>query len=124
MIALKMPACNLCMLAGYVEQIPELHRLKDGSEFAEFSILVPGENGSYKIYATGDLARAVVADLKPADAVILFGRTTTMKNSGQICLQAVRAINHGAEADLQHMDALTIAEGFNLQIPSMGYSRV
>ena len=124
MIALKMPACNLCMLAGYVEQIPELHRLKDGSEFAEFSILVPGEIGSYKIYATGDLARAVVADLKPAEAVILFGRTTTTKDSGQICLQAIRTINHGAETDLQHMDALTIAEGFNLQVPSVGYHRI
>lgn len=124
MVALKMPAFNLCMLAGYTEQVPELHRLKDGSEFAEFSILVPGEADSYKIYSTGDLARAVVEDLKPAEAVILYGRTTTMKNSGQICLQAVRAINHGVETDLQHMDALTTAEGFNLQIPSVGYHRV
>ena len=124
MVALKMPACNLCMLAGYAEQVPELHTLTDGNEYAEFSILVPGETGSYKIYATGDLARAVVEDLKPAEAVILFGRTTTMKDSGQICLQAVRAINHGTEADLRHLDALTIAEGFNLQIPSVGYYRM
>lgn len=124
MVVLKMPSCNLCMLAGYAEQIPELHRLKDGNEFAEFSILVPGETGSYKIYATGDLARAVAADLKPAEAVILFGRTTTMKSTGKICLQAVRAVNHGAETDLQHLDALTVAEGFNIQIPSVGYHRV
>ena len=124
MIALKMPAFNLCMLAGYAEQVPELHRLKNGGEFAEFSILVPGEIGSYKIYATGDLARAVVADLKPAEAVILFGRTTTMKGSGQICLQAVRAINHGTETDLQHLDTLTVAEGFNVQVPSVGYHRI
>lgn len=124
MVALKMPAFNLCMLAGYAEQVPELHRLKNGSEFAEFSILVPGEIGSYKVYAVGDLARAVAADLKPAEAVILFGRTTTMKNSGQICLQAVRAINHGAETDLQRLDALTVAEGFNIQIPSVGYHRM
>ena len=124
MVALKVPSCNLCMLAGYVEQVPELHTLKNGSEFAEFSILVPGEVGSYKIYATGDLARAVAADLKPAEAVILYGRTTTMKNSGQICLQAVRAINHGTEADLQHLDALTVAKGFNIQVPSVGYHRV
>lgn len=124
MVALKVPSCNLCMLAGYAEQVPELHTLKNGSEFAEFSILVPGEIGSYKIYATGDLARAVATDVKPAEAVILFGRTTTMKNTGQICLQAVRAINHGAEADLQHMDALAIAEGFNLQVPSVGYHRI
>lgn len=124
MVALKMPAFNLCILVGYAEQVPELHMLKDGSEFAEFSILVPGEAGSYKIYATGDLARAVVEDLKPAEAVILFGRTTTMKNTGRICLQAVRAVNHGAETDLQHLDALTVAGGFNLQIPSVGYHRV
>lgn len=124
MVALKMPAFNLCMLAGYAEQVPELHKLKNGSEFAEFSVLVPGEVGSYKIYATGDLARAVAADLKPAEAVILFGRTTTTKGSGQICLQAVRAINHGSETDLQHLDALTIAEGFNVQVPSVGYHRV
>lgn len=124
MVALKMPAFNLCMLAGYAEQVPELHTLKNGSEFAEFSILVPGEVGSYKIYATGDLARAVVTDLKPTEAVILFGRTTTMKSSGQICLQAVRAVNHGTEADLQHLDTLTIMERFNLQIPSIGYHRV
>lgn len=124
MIALKMPAFNLCMLAGYAEQVPELHKLKNGGEYAEFSILVPGEIGSYKIYATGDLARAVATDVKPAEAVILYGRTTTIKNSGQICLQAVRAINHGAEADMQHMDALAIAEGFNLQVPSVGYHRI
>lgn len=124
MVALKMPAFNLCMLVGYAEQVPELHTLKNGSEFAEFSILVPGEIGSYKIYATGDLARAVATDVKPAEAVILFGRTTTMKGSGQICLQAVRAVNHGAEADLQHMDALAIVEGFNLQVPSVGYHRM
>jgi hypothetical protein len=124
MVTLKMPAFNLCMLAGYAEQVPELHRLKNGNEFAEFSILVPGEIGSYKIYATGDLARAVAADLKPAEAVILFGRTTTAKGSGQICLQAVRAVNHGAEADLQHLDALTVAKGFNIQVPSVGYHRV
>ena len=124
MIALKMPAFNLCMLAGYAEQVPELHKLKTGGEFAEFSILVPGEIGSYKIYATGDLARAVAADLKPAEAVILFGRTTTMKSSGQICLQAVRAVNHGTETDLQHMDTLAIVEGFNLQVPNVGYRRV
>ena len=36
MVALKMPAFNLCMLAGYAEQVPELHTLKNGSEFAEF----------------------------------------------------------------------------------------
>ena len=124
MVALKMPAFNLCMLVGYAEQVPELHKLKNGGEYAEFSILVPGETGSYKIYATGDLARAVAADLKPAEAVILFGRATTAKSSGQICLQAVRAINHGAEVDLQHLDALAIVEGFNLQIPSVGYRRV
>ncbi|MBC5741852.1 hypothetical protein H8Z79_15845 [Blautia sp. 2744] len=124
MVALKMPAFNLCILAGYAEQVPELHVLKNGNEFAEFSILVPGETGSYKIYATGDLVRAVVEDLKPAEAIILFGRTTTMKSSGQICLQAVRAINHGTETDLQHLDALAIVEGFNLQIPSVGYHRV
>lgn len=124
MIALKMPAFNLCMLAGYAEQVPELHKLKNGGEFAEFSILVPGEIGSYKVYAVGDLARAVATDVKPAEAVILFGRTTTMKSSGQICLQAVRAINHGTETDLQHLDALTVAEGFNIQIPSVGYHRV
>lgn len=124
MVALKMPAFNLCILAGYAEQIPELHRLKNGNEFAEFSILVPGETGSYKVYAVGDLARAVAADLKPAEAVILFGRTTTAKNSGQICLQAVRAINHGAEVDLQHLDALAVVEGFDLQIPSVGYHRM
>lgn len=124
MVALKMPAFNLCILAGYAEQVPELHVLKNGSEFAEFSILVPGETGNYKIYATGDLARAVAADVKPAEAVILFGRTTTMKGSRQICLQAVRAINHGAETDLQHLDVLAVAEGFNIQVPSVGYHRV
>lgn len=124
MVALKMPAFNLCMLAGYAEQVPELHKLKNGGEYAEFSILVPGETGSYKIYATGDLARAVAEGLKPAEAVILFGRTTTAKGSGQICLQAVRAINHGAEADLQLLDALTVAKGFNIQVPSVGYHRV
>lgn len=124
MVALKMPAFNLCMLVGYAEQVPELHKLKNGGEYAEFSILVPGETGSYKIYATGDLARVVVEDLKPAEAVILFGRTTTMKNTGKICLQAVRAINHGAEADLQHLDVLTVAKGFNIQVPSVGYHRV
>lgn len=100
MVALKMPAFNLCVLAGYVEQVPELHRLKNGNEFAEFSILVPGETGGYKVYAVGDLAKAVAADVKPAEAVILFGRTTTMKNIGKICLQAACAINHGTEADL------------------------
>lgn len=124
MVALKMPAFNLCMLAGYAEQVPELHKLKNGGEFAEFSILVPGEIGSYKIYATGDLARAVAADLKPAEAVILYGRTTTMKNTGQICLQVVRAVNHGVETDLQHLDTLAIVKGFNLQVPGMGYHRV
>lgn len=124
MVALKMPEFNLCMLVGYAEQVPELHRLKNGGEYAEFSILVPGETGSYKIYATGNLARTVAADLKPAEAVILYGRTTTTKSSGQICLQAVRAVNHGAEADLQHLDALTVAKGFSLQVPSVGYHRV
>mgnify|MGYP004517261209 CR=1 FL=1 len=124
MVALKMPAFNLCMLVGYAEQVPELHKLKNGGEYAEFSILVPGETGSYKVYAIGDLTRAVVEDLKPAEAVILYGRTTTMKNTGQICLQAVRAINHGTETDLQHLDVLAVAEGFNIQVPSVGYHRV
>lgn len=124
MIALKMPAFNLCMLIGYAEQVPELHKLKNGGEYAEFSILVPGEIGSYKIYTVGDLAMKIAADLKPAEAVILFGRTTTVKNTGRICLQAVRAVNHGAEVDLQHLDALTIAKGFSLQVPSVGYHRV
>lgn len=124
MVALKMPAFNLCMLVGYAEQVPELHKLKNGGEFAEFSILVPGEIGGYKIYAVGDLAREIAADLKPAEAVILYGRTTTMKGSGQICLQAVRAVNYGAETDLQHLDALTVARGFSLQVPSAGYHRV
>lgn len=124
MVALKMPAFNLCMLAGYAEQVPELHKLKNGGEYAEFSVLVPGEIGSYKIYAVGDLARAVVEDLKPAEAVILYGRTTTVKNTGRICLQAARAVNHGAEVDLQHLDALAVAEGFDLQIPSVGYHRM
>ena len=71
-----------------------------------------------------DLVQLAKKDPATAEVVILFGRTTTMKNTGQICLQAVRAINHGAEADLQHMDALAIVEGFNLQVPSVGYHRI
>lgn len=124
MTTMSLPACNFGMLVGYAEQIPEIQTLSSGVKCANFTMLIPKEKGSFHIFVTGSLAEEVVANVKPADMVICYGRITTLKSTGGICLQAIRVENYGKEIDLQYMQPLDIIKSYAINVPEAGYHRI
>ena len=124
MTKMTMPSYNFCMLVGYAEQIPLCKDLGNGRKCAEFTILIPGEKGSHKIFSMDSLAEDVARDVKPADMVICYGRATTEKSSGRVCLQIIRIENYGKDIDLQHMLPLDIIKSYTINVPEAGYHRI
>lgn len=124
MTIMSLQACNFGMFAGYAEQIPEIQTLSNGVKCANFTMLIPREKGSFHIFVTGSLAEEVVANVKPADMVICYGRITTLKSTGGICLQAIRVENYGKEIDLQYMQPLDIIKSYAINVPEAGYHRI
>ena len=98
--------------------------LGNGRKCAGFSIRIPGEKGNYKIFAMDSLAEDVARDVKPAEMVICYGRATTEKASGRVCLQIIRIENYGKDVDLQHMLPLDIIKAYTIYVPEAGYHRI
>lgn len=124
MTTMSLQACNFGMFAGYAEQIPEIQTLSSGTKFANFTMLIPREKGSSHVFVTGSLAEEIAASVNPADMVICYGRTTTLKSTGGICLQAIRVENYGKEIDLQYMQPLDIIKNYTINVPEAGYHRI
>lgn len=124
MTRMTMPACNFCMLTGYAEQVPICKDLGNSRKCAEFFILIPGEKGNYKIFAMDSLAEEIARDVKPAEMVICYGRATTEKASGRVCLQIIRIENYGKDVELQHMLPLDIIKAYTINVPEAGYHRI
>ena len=124
MTTMNLPACNFGMFAGYAEQIPEIQTFGNGTNYADFTILIPKEKGNFHVFVTGSLAEEISASVKPEDMVICYGRTTTLKSTGKICLQAIRIENYGKEIDLQYMQPLDIIKNYTINVPEAGYHRI
>ena len=124
MTTMSLPACNFGIFAGYAEQVPEIRKFGNGTKCANFTVLIPREKGSFHIYVTGSLAEEIAANVKPEDMVICYGRTTTLKSTGKICLQAIRVENYGKYIDLQYMQPLDIIKNYTINVPEAGYHRI
>ena len=45
---------------------------RNGSKIAEITMLIPGERGSYQVFATGSLADEAARSIKPEDFIMCY----------------------------------------------------
>ncbi|MFR8352821.1 MAG: hypothetical protein ACLVB1_09285 [Blautia obeum] len=87
-------------------------------------MLIPGERGSYQVFATGSLADEAARSIKPEDFIMCYGREYLDKKWKQICLQAIRVVNYGKNVDAEYLEPLQIINAYTMEISEAGFHRV
>lgn len=121
---LVLPAYNECRLVGYAEMVPICKTFGNDSSIAEFSILIPGEIGSFKIYTFGSLAKEVARSIQPADFLMCYGRGVSTNDEHKFALHSVRIVDYGTDVDAAQMEPLQIINAYTIDIPEAGFHRV